>query len=504
MSINFKPGTTPGETVEEGGITWEWDGQKWNRITTENAGESFLKKRGDIVDDAQANVVYQWNQDLTIQTDNKDILIKGEDLVKVEAFGNVDIEAENDDVKITANHNADIKAFSQVNINAVNNDVVLKSDNGAERVNRTITSSSIDDQIVNKRYVDSEVTFLQSEVVELEQEIEGIAITSERGEWISATSLNPGEFRMVNLQGQTTQDYSDETIVSIFFNNNDAQDPSVEHGWGDVEVGNILELLDKPDLDYAIYEIISINPGTGTMEFNVSFIKGVGEAALGDRTRIKIFAKPTGGNLEDYVRIEGDTMTGALTIDLEQPTNNPANSFRIYGMIKPDPTSPPEKSLLLKDFRREQGSTSNDYIAYYGSGGGDNGLVNLGMLSDYLKRVDLSTSRNGTTVTINNTAGNNTTIDGATNSNAGTVTTGGQTWAGNKTFEGVVNLKNKLQINGTTTNSRYLGTNGTGNLEWKQITKVTDYVKNENYNASNANSVIKISKTNNTYYITGG
>ena len=120
---------------------------------------------------------------------------------------------------------------------------------------------------------------------------------------------------MVNFLGSNTQDYGDETIVSIFFNNNDANDPSVEHGWADVEVGNILELLDKPDSDYAIFEITGKNPGTGVMAFDVAYVKGVGEATLGDRTRIKIFAKPTGGNLEDYVRIAGDDMTGRLRMD---------------------------------------------------------------------------------------------------------------------------------------------------------------------------------------------
>ena len=31
MSIDFKPGSKPGEKQEKGGITWIWDGEKWNR-----------------------------------------------------------------------------------------------------------------------------------------------------------------------------------------------------------------------------------------------------------------------------------------------------------------------------------------------------------------------------------------------------------------------------------------------------------------------------------------
>ena len=239
------------------------------------------------------------------------------DFVQLEGLDddNISLNAELSNVYI---HSSSVNVIAEYlfSLESKNRDITLTAaTDHAERVNRTIDASSPDEQITNKRYVDETAAFLQSEIVELEEEIEGIAITSERGEWISATSVNPGEFRMVNLLGSNTQDYGDETIVSIFFNNNDANDPSVEHGWADVEVGNILELLDKPDSDYAIFEITAKNPGTGVMAFDVAYVKGVGEATLGDRTRIKIFAKPTGGNLEDYVRIAGDDMTGRLRMD---------------------------------------------------------------------------------------------------------------------------------------------------------------------------------------------
>ena len=68
------------------------------------------------------------------------------------------------------------------NITAANGDITLEAASGAERINRTIDDTNIDDQIVNKRYVDEKNAFLQGEVVELEEEIEAIAISYERGD----------------------------------------------------------------------------------------------------------------------------------------------------------------------------------------------------------------------------------------------------------------------------------------------------------------------------------
>ena len=214
---------------------------------------------------------------------------------------------------INGGEDVTISPTRAVNIGAANGDITLEALSGAERINRTIDDTNIDDQIVNKRYVDEKNAFLQGEIVELEEEIEGIAITSERGEWVSSTNIGSGEFRMIGLNGNTIYYDNRDFINAIAFNNVDAD--GATHGWGEVEVGDILELLDKPDTDYGIFEITNISLGGGTSTFTVDYIKGVGEATVGDRTRIKIFAKPTGGNLEDYVRIAGDDMTGRLRMD---------------------------------------------------------------------------------------------------------------------------------------------------------------------------------------------
>ena len=381
---NFDP-DVPFEA--DNGINYKWNGNAWEVVCGAGTDtDGFLLKYGHIIDDADARADYDWNEGVKLGTNfgGTSLVLEGSDAV-LQGSTSAKVSGGSGGVLINGGADVTISPTRAANITAANGDITLEAASGAERINRTIDDTNIDDQIVNKRYVDEKNAFLQGEVVELEEEIEAIAISYERGEWISATDANAGNFNMRSVAaGGITQDYSDETIFTIFFSNFDAQVPSVEHGWADVEVGMILELLDKPDSDYAIFEITSKSVTATSVGFDVAYIKGVGEATLGDRTRIKIFAKPTGGNLEDYVRIAGDTMTGALKIEKPQPQANNEVSFQIKGKVKQSDGTLAD-GILFKDYRRVAGSTSSDYVAYYGEGGGDNGLVNLGMLSENLK-----------------------------------------------------------------------------------------------------------------------
>ena len=312
---NFDP-DVPFEA--DNGINYTWNGNAWEVVCGAGTDtDGFLLKHGHIVDDAPGIVEYEWNQDVkvTIKDDNFWTFRNSADYVQLEGLDddNISLNAELSNVAI---HSSSVGVIAEYlfSLESKNRDITLTAaTDHAERVNRTIDASSPDEQITNKRYVDETAAFLQSEIVELEEEIEGIAITSERGEWVSSTNIGSGEFRMIGLNGNTIYYDNRDFINAIAFNNVDAD--GVTHGWGEVEVGDILELLDKPDTDYGIFEITNISLGGGTSTFTVDYIKGVGEATVGDRTRIKIFAKPTGGNLEDYVRIAGDDMTGRLRMD---------------------------------------------------------------------------------------------------------------------------------------------------------------------------------------------
>ena len=79
-------------------------------------------------------------------------------------------------------------------------------------------------------------------------------------------------------------------------------------------------------------------------------------------------------NLSDYLPLAGGTMTGRLTI--EQPrTDSNTNCFVIKGRIR-DGSNNLTEGILLKSYKRQNSSTSADYLAYYGESGGDNELLN--------------------------------------------------------------------------------------------------------------------------------
>ena len=299
----------------DNGINYKWNGNAWEVVCGAGTDtDGFLLKYGHIIDDADERADYDWNEGVKLGTNfgGTSLVLEGRDAI-LQGSQSTKVSGGTGNVLINGGEDVTIYPTRAAIIGAANGDITLEALSGAERINRTIDDTNIDDQIVNKRYVDEKNAFLQGEIVELEEEIEGIAITSERGEWVSSTNIGSGEFRMIGLNGNTIYYDNRDFINAIAFNNVDAD--GATHGWGEVEVGDILELLDKPDTDYGIFEITNISLGGGTSTFTVDYIKGVGEATVGDRTRIKIFAKPTGGNLEDYVRIAGDDMTGRLRMD---------------------------------------------------------------------------------------------------------------------------------------------------------------------------------------------
>ena len=79
-------------------------------------------------------------------------------------------------------------------------------------------------------------------------------------------------------------------------------------------------------------------------------------------------------DLSAYLPLTGGTLTGKLTI--EQPrTDSNTNCFVIKGRVRDDSNNLTE-GILLKTYKRQNSSTSADYLAYYGENGGDNELLN--------------------------------------------------------------------------------------------------------------------------------
>ena len=178
-AIDFPDPTDPGfdKTVPfeaPNGQSYLWNGYGWE-LVCESADGDFLKRYGDVVDDALEPVTYQWNEPVTIETKLKSnregIKLKSPDsYINVGTIdgdeGQIDLYAA--DVLDLYGSQAKLRG-SNVDVNAsfgdvtqtAKNDIVLTATDGAERINRTIDDTNIDDQIVNKRYVDSLFDFSQ-------------------------------------------------------------------------------------------------------------------------------------------------------------------------------------------------------------------------------------------------------------------------------------------------------------------------------------------------------
>ena len=79
-------------------------------------------------------------------------------------------------------------------------------------------------------------------------------------------------------------------------------------------------------------------------------------------------------DLNAYLPISGGTLTGRLTIDQPRTDSN-TNCFTIKGRIKNN-AGDLTNGILLKSYKRQNSSTSSDYIAYYGESGGAEEVLN--------------------------------------------------------------------------------------------------------------------------------
>ena len=171
--------------------------------------------------------------------------------------------------------------------------------------------------LVNKGYVDDKDDLLRQDIIELEEEIDAIAPSVERGQFISTTDNNApqeGEFMLATVAGKTV-DYGNPDISIIQVSKIDNE--GVAHTYADVEDGQLLQLFEDGNADYGLYLIEAVagndDPAMTAVTFTVSPVSGLGEATEGDLARLKIFSAPSGGTADGFVLKTGDEMSGKLT-----------------------------------------------------------------------------------------------------------------------------------------------------------------------------------------------
>ena len=310
----------------------------------------YLKRYGDTVDDADDDVTYTWNEGVIIKSEQD-----GFTGVQLESFrskltvqtedgeGDVRIEADDTFSSISGSNyiqsvyftriistqtDIELTAAREISI-AADQNITLTSTNGAELVNRTIEASDPDKQITNKEYVDTKDQELLNQIIELEEEIDAIAPSVERGIWKMTLSGVVGEAGKMSMYDDNYTNIGSPTglftaVKSIWLNEID--ESGTPHGFEGVEAGELIELFVQGQPEYGLYEVIDVHDETGGASqwwvIEVSFVRTLettSTADNGDLIRVKIFNAPEGGSADEFVKKTGDKMTGELNMHTVQP-----------------------------------------------------------------------------------------------------------------------------------------------------------------------------------------
>ena len=161
---------------------------------------------------------------------------------------------------------------------------------------------------------------LQAEIDQLALGLETLLLQREAGKWKyigfsgdNIRSSNSGEFALALMSDDLS---ASENVITL--NQTDLDDKL--HGFGDVEIGDYVEIvdLDKPD-EYALFVIDSEPDGDGIVSINLKLKDKGNNLIVGTTCEIRFFAINEQNldltELDDrYVKLDGSkTMTGALT-----------------------------------------------------------------------------------------------------------------------------------------------------------------------------------------------
>ena len=249
--------------------------------------------------------------------------------------------------------------------------------------------------------------FIQREIVELEEEIDAIATSQDRGTWDWAFTvsnfLDPlpaGKFYMVDGNNGLAIATEYVNATKIIFSKTDAEGDN--HSFTADLVDKVLMLFDRPDDDFLESIITAVDEPNGAdyAIIDVTHIQSLGgptneaDAEGRYKARLNIFDQPTGGNAGEYVLKQGDDMTGRLRMerDRESTTFDPPsdlgtahirfrntkadNSTSSVALFQPGPSS---VLVSTNEFMSKGDFTTHEYIKacwYYTHSSGDTRRTN--------------------------------------------------------------------------------------------------------------------------------
>lgn len=175
--------------------------------------------------------------------------------------------------------------------------------------------SLIDEVYLKNIEQDGRLDVLEENIVELEEEIDAIAPSNERGEWTfnPLGVASPSNYAFLDSNTQPTERFDSAAI--IYVSTRDAD--NVTHSFSNHEAGEYLQIFNKEDDGYGLYQITDIDDNSTSpnpfFAFTVDFVRSLVTVpkAVG-RGRFKFFTIAD-GDPGAYVLKTGDEMSGDLT-----------------------------------------------------------------------------------------------------------------------------------------------------------------------------------------------
>ena len=167
----------------------------------------------------------------------------------------------------------------------------------------------------------TEVDELNQNIIELEEEIDAIAPSVERGTWQMTLSGVVGEAGKMSFYDDNYSNVGSPTGLfkdtkSIWLNEID--NSGSPHGFDNVEAGEFIELFVQGQPEYGLYEVVDVHDETGgasqwwVIEVNfVRTLENTSTADNGDLIRVKIFKAPIGADPGTFLLKYGDKIEDA-------------------------------------------------------------------------------------------------------------------------------------------------------------------------------------------------
>ena len=200
---------------------------------------------------------------------------------------------------------------------------------------RICAEDQIGDCLEDGQTVCDRLVSIEGNIIELEEEIDAIAPSVERGLWTmnaSGVVSSQGQLSLYDDNytnvGNPTDLFKDAKSIWL----NELDNDGTPHGFEGVTAGEFIELFIQGKAEYGLYEVVEAHDETnGASQWwviEVVFVRTLEDTSTadnGDIIRIKIFNAPSGGDASGFVLKIGDEMSGDLTMGEEPlPPGSPS------------------------------------------------------------------------------------------------------------------------------------------------------------------------------------